>query len=321
MAKYKVLIPQDIVEEGKAYLRDRGYEIKMGKGITVEQIKEDVVDCDAILARTTPFPAEVLEAGNKLRVVGRHGVGVDNIDVKRATELGIYVTNARESICDTVAELVVGLIIALGRNMVRGDKAVRANDFEIRNRLKGIDLKGKTLGILGLGKIGQQVALKAHHGLSMNIIGYDPFLKASECPEEVVKVDDCDEIFKKSDFISVHIPSTKDTKRSIGKREFEMMKPSAYFINTARGDIVNEKELISVLDNKGIAGAGLDVFEQEPPAQDHPLYALDNVILTPHNASLTTECMIRMAVTAAQGIHEVLSGQKPTYPVNDPETN
>ena len=317
MAKYTVLIPQDVAEEGKAYLRDRGYEIKMGKGITAQQMKEDVIGCDAILARTAPFPAEVLDAGDKLRVIGRHGVGVDNIDVKRATELGIVVTYAPESNCNTVAELAIGFVIALGRNIVKCDKAVRSNDFEIRNRMKGMDLKGKTLGVMGLGKIGRLVAQKAYHGLAMDVIGYDPFLKASDCPEGIVKVDEWDEMFKKSDFISLHIPSTKDTKHSIGKREFEMMKSSAYLINTARGDLLVEDEMVNALKNGKIAGAGLDVFEQEPPSHDHPLFALDNVILTPHNAALTTECMIRMAVTAAQGIDEVLSGKKPTFPINN----
>ncbi len=318
METYKVLIPQDVAEEGKAYLRDRGYEIKMGQGITAEQMKEDVVDCDAILARTAPFPAEVLKAGSKLRVIGRHGVGVDNIDVKQATEQGIVVTYTPNANCNTVAELAVGFIIALGRNIVRCDKTMRTGDFEIRNRLKGMDLEGKTLGVMGLGKIGRRVAEKAHHGLGMNVIGYDPFLKAEDCPEGVVKADDWDEMFKTADFISLHIPSTEETKHSIGKCEFEMMKPSAYLINTARGDLLVEEELVSALQNGEIGGAGLDVFEEEPPAQDHPLFALDNVILTPHNAALTTECMVRMAVTAAQGIHEVLSGQKPTYPVNNP---
>jgi D-3-phosphoglycerate dehydrogenase len=316
MAAYKVLIPQDVAEEGKAYLRERGYEIKMGSGITVDAIKQDVVDCDAILARTAPFPAEVLEAGKKLKVVARHGVGVDNIDVAKATELGIQVTNARESNSNTVAELALGFIIALGRNLVLCDKAFRAGDFEIRNRLKGIDLEGKTLGVLGMGKIGRLLAMKAHYGLSMNIIGYDPYLKAEDFPEEVKKVDDWDEIFRTADFLSVHIPSTPETKKSIGKKEFGMMKQSAYFINAARGDVVVEEELVAALQNGDIAGAGLDVFEEEPPKKDHPIFALDNVVLTPHNAALTKECMIRMATHAAQGIDEVLNGRKPTWPVN-----
>jgi D-3-phosphoglycerate dehydrogenase len=320
MAKYKVLIPQDVMEEGKEYLRERGYEIKMGSGITVEEIKKDVVDCDAILARTAPFPEEVIEAGEKLKVIGRHGVGVDNIAVKRAEELGIWVTNARESNSNTVAEYALGMILALGRNFVRGDKATRGKDWEFRNRVRGVDLEGKTLGVLGMGKIGRLVAMKAHYGLSMKVVGYDPFLAAGDFPKEVEKVDGWDEIFKSSDFLSVHIPSTPETKKSIGEKEFGMMKESAYIINAARGDVVDEAALVAALQKGTIAGAGLDVYEQEPPAEDHPLFALDNVILSPHNAALTTECMRRMALHAAQGIHEVISGGEPTWPVNKPKS-
>ncbi len=317
---YKVLIPQDVMEEGKAYLREKGYEIKMGSGITVEDIKKDVVDCDAILARTAPFPEEVLEAGGKLKVIGRHGVGVDNIAVKRAEEMGIWVTNALESNSNTVAEWALGMIMALGRNFVRGDKAVRGGDWELRNRVRGVDLEGKTLGVLGMGKIGRLVAGKAYHGLSMKVIGYDPYLKEGDFPEYVKKVEGWEEIFKSCDFLTVHIPSTPDTKKSVGAKEFELMKESAFLINGARGDVVDEDALVAALEAGKIAGAGLDVFEQEPPAKDHKLYGLENVILTPHNAALTSECMKRMALHAAQGIHEVLSGQEPTWPVNRPKT-
>lgn len=272
---YKVLIPQDIAEEGKQYLRERGYEVKMGSGVTVEEIAADVVDCDAILARTAPFPAEVLEGGEQLKVIARHGVGVDNIDVEKATELGIQVTNAVESNSNTVAELCIGFIIALGRNLVQCDRATRAGDFEFRNRVKGVDF-----------------------------------------PEHVQPVDAWDELFATSDYVTIHIPSTPKTKRSIGMREFKLMKPTGYFINAARGDVVVEEELVAALKEGIIAGAGLDVFEQEPPPADHPLFALDNVVLTPHNAALTHECMIRMALHAAQGIDEVLSGRSPTWPIN-----
>ncbi|WP_319416874.1 hydroxyacid dehydrogenase [Marispirochaeta aestuarii] len=318
MAAYKVLIPQDIMEEGKAYLRDKGYEIKMGSGITVEDIVKDVADCDAILARTAPFPAEVLEAGKKLKVIGRHGVGVDNIDVKKAEEMGIWVTNAPESNSNTVAEHALGLIIALAHNIVRSDKAFRAGDFEIRNRVKGSDLEGKVLGVLGMGKIGRLVAQKAYHGLGMKVFGYDPYLKADEFPQWVTKVDDWDEIFRSSDYLTIHIPATPKTKNSIGAKEFGLMKKSACIINAARGEVVDEPALVEALKKGEIAGAGLDVFAEEPPAKDHPFFSMDNVVVTPHNAALTTECMIRMATHAAQGIDEALNGKKPTWPVNNP---
>ncbi|MBZ4646216.1 MAG: D-3-phosphoglycerate dehydrogenase / 2-oxoglutarate reductase [Petroclostridium sp.] len=315
---FKVLIPQDITEAGKKYLLERGYEIKMGSGATVDAIKKDVEDCDAILARTAPFPAEVLKAGKKLKVIARHGVGVDNIDVKTAEELGIYVTNAPLSNANSVAEHTIGLIIACARNMVRVDKEFRNGNFEIRNQLKGMDIEGKILGLVGLGRIGTMVAKKAALGLGMKVIGYDPYITQDKVAPEIELINDWEYIFKNADFVSLHMPATEKTKGIVGKKEFEIMKPTAYLINAARGEVVNEAELIEALKTKKIAGAGLDVFEQEPPAKDNPLFELHNVILTPHNAALTQEAMDRMGLHAAIGIDEVLSGKKPSWPVNNP---
>jgi D-3-phosphoglycerate dehydrogenase len=315
---FKVLIPQDIVEEGKQYLIERGYEIKMGSGISVEILKKEVEDCDAILARTALFPAEVIRAGRKLKVIARHGVGVDNIDVDTATELGIYVTNAPLSNANSVAEHVVGLMISLARNMRRCDMELREGNFEIRNQVEGLDLEGKTLGLIGIGRIGSRVAKKAVLGLEMKVIGYDPYVTQDSVIAEVELVSDREYVFRTADFFSVHVPSTRQTKGSIGKKEFELMKPTAYLINTARGDIVSEAELIEALKERKIAGAALDVFEQEPPAKNNPLFGFNNVILTPHNAAHTKEARIRMAVHAAIGIDEVLSGKSPAWSVNNP---
>jgi len=316
---FKVLIPQDVSQVGKDYLLERGYEIKMGTGITVEQIAKDVEDCDAILARTAPFPAEVLKAGKKLKVVARHGVGVDNIDLKTAEELGIWVTNAPLSNANSVAEHTIGFIIACARNMVRCDKEFRAGNFEIRNQLNGYDLEGKTLGLIGVGRIGTMVAKKAALGLDMKVIGYDPYVTQDKVIPQIELINDWDYIFKNADFISLHMPANEKTKGIVGMKEFEMMKPTAYFINCARGEIVNEPDLIEALKNKKIAGAALDVFSSEPLPMDSPLFKLDNLIMTPHNAALTKEATMRMALHAAIGIDEVLSGKKPSWPVNNPK--
>ncbi len=314
---YKVLIPQDIAPEGKEYLLHRGYEIKMGSGITPAQIAADVVGCDAILARTANFPAQVIEAGDRLKVISRHGIGTDNIDVARATELGIWVTYAPESNAKTVAEYTIGCLVALARQFIRTDRATRAGDWEIRNRLVGEDLEGKVLGVVGLGRIGRLVARKAALGLEMKVIGHDPFLKPGQFPEEVRAVARLEELLSTADFVTLHLPATAANRGSFGEKEFKMMKKSAYFINAARGEIVDEAALFSSLHAGDIAGAALDVFSKEPPERDNPLFGLDNVLLTPHNAALTKECMIRMALHAAQGIDEVLSGRRPTWPVND----
>ena len=192
---YKVLIPQEILDEGKDWLRARGYEIKMGSGITADDIARDVVDCDAILARTAPFPARVLEAGKKLRVIGRHGIGYDNIDVARATELGIWVTNAPESNAGSVAEYAMGCIIALARNFIRSDRETRAGNWLIRDKMVGSDLEGKVLGIAGLGKIGRRLARKASLGMEMKVIGYDPYLAPEAFPEYATPVATWEELF------------------------------------------------------------------------------------------------------------------------------
>ncbi len=316
---YKVLIPQDIAQEGKDFLLARGYEIKMGSGIGEADIIRDVADCEAILARTALFPAGVFNAGKKLKVIARHGVGVDNIDVKRATELGVWVTYAPESNALTVSEYVIGAIVALARNFNRLDGELRAGNWELRNKIIGSDLAGKVLGILGLGKIGRLVARKAALGLDMEVIAYDPYVSKENYGDHARPSQSLDEVMRVSDFVTLHLPGTAATKGVVGKRELSLMKKTAFLINAARGEVVVEEELASALKDGIIAGAALDVFDPEPPGRDNPLFDLGNVLLSPHNAALTKECMIRMALHAAQGIDEVLTGRRPAWPVNEPE--
>ena len=315
---YTVLLPQDVVEEGKSFLTEKGYTIKMGKGITVSQIMEDVADCDAILARTAPFPREVIEAGKKLKVIARHGVGCDNIDVDAATEHGIWVTFTPEANASSVAEYVIGMIIALARQFLPSDKATRTGQWDMRNKLPAVDLEGKTLGLIGAGRVGTMVAKKAFFGLDMKVVVYDPFVKEIKGVPQASIAADPAVIFQQSDFVSLHIPSTSQTKAMFGKKFFDMMKPGAYLINAARGEIVNEKELYETLKEKRIAGAALDVYDPEPPLADNPLFSLDNVILSPHNAALTKEAVTRMAVGAAMGIDDVLCSRAPRWPFNKP---
>lgn len=316
---HKVLMPQEVAQEGKTYLLERGYEIKMGSGMTADAIAADVVDCDAILARTAPFPAKVLEAGRKLKVISRHGVGYDNIDVARATELGIWVTFAPESNANTVAEHAIGCIFALARNFIQLDRETRAGNFPIRDKLFGTDLAGKVLGVVGLGKIGRRVAQKASAGLDMKVIGYDPYLKPEQMAEIATPAQSMEEVFSTADIVSIHIPGGASTRGIVGRKQFALMKKTAFFINASRGDVVAEEDLIEALRKGTIAGAAIDVYAKEPPQKDNPLMGMSNVLLTPHNASQTRECMIRMALHAAQGIDEVLSGKRPTWPVNEPK--
>ncbi len=315
---YTVLLPGDIAEEGKAYLRDRGYTIRMGRGTDKASLLSDVGEVDAILFRNEAYDAQVLEAAKQVKVLSRHGVGVDNIDFRKAEELGIWVTNGPLSNANTVAEMTLAFMLALARKLILFNKAAHAGDFAIRTRDIGMGLASKTLALLGLGKVGRLVAEKAYFGFSMRVVAYDPYTKEEDFPSYVEKVDSSDAVFRAGDFVSVHIPANKNTNKSITKKQFSLMKESAYFMNLARGELVVEEDLIEALTEHRIAGAALDVLACEPFDKDNPLLTMENVLLTPHIASHTSECLATMALHAAQGIDEVLSGKKPSWPVNNP---
>ncbi|MCC8025084.1 MAG: hydroxyacid dehydrogenase [Clostridium sp.] len=314
---FKVLIPQDVAVEGKEFLIQRGYEIKMGSGAAEEDLVRDVADCDAILLRTAPATRAVLEAGRNLKIVARHGAGYNNVDLEAANELGIWVTNAPDSTTNSVAEFTMGAIIAAAKRTHLLSKAMKENNFFFKNNHKGVDLAGKTLAIIGFGRIGRAVAKKASLGLDMKIIAYDPYAKPETVPEGVTMTD-WETAFSSADFVSLHMPLTKDNRGFIGAEEFAMMKETAYFINCARGEVVNEEALIEALRSGQIAGVFTDVFNQEPPSMDNPLLTMDNATVTPHMASNTEECMMLMATQAASQIDLVLSGKEPDWPVNRP---
>ena len=313
--KHRVLIPEPVAQVGEQYLREKGYEIKQGAGITAEILKDDVMGCHAILARTARFTKEVLEAGKDLKVIARHGVGVDNIDVETATRLGIQVTNAPQSNTNSVAEHTIGLIIAIAKNLVQSDQELRCGNFAFRNQFEGIELEGKVLGIIGVGRIGRLVAAKAVAGLGMKAIGFDPYANAAQI-SGIEMLETIEDVLKAADIVTLHAPATDETVGLIEKRELEMMKRTSYLINAARGGLVNENDLARALAGGVIAGAALDVFAEEPPDALDSLFQARNVIVSPHSAALTREAKERMALHAAQGIHEVLSGKQPTWPVN-----
>jgi D-3-phosphoglycerate dehydrogenase len=223
--------------------------------------------------------------------------------------------NAKDSNKMTVAEFTIGLIIALSRNVLLYDKELRAGNWKIRQTL-GMDLEDRTLGIIGMGAIGSLVAHKAVLGLGMKVIAHKRSLAGFTPMAGVTCTQNMDEVIGSADFLSLHVPSTPETKALIGRREFGLMKPEAFLINTARGDVVDNKALYEALHEKIIAGAALDVFPGEVIGKSDPLLSLSNVILTPHAAAFTEQSVARMSLYAASGIHEVLSGRVPTRPVN-----
>lgn len=312
-----MLIPQDITQAGKDYLKKCGYEVTVLKSFSEEEICKAVPEYDAILARTAPYTRKILQSGKKLKVIARYGAGTDNIDLAAATELGIQVCNAPIANSNSVAEHTLALILACANNLVVQDKETRKGNYESRNQIKSRQISGKVLGLIGCGHIGQLVAEKAAKGFQMKVIGFDSYLPKGKIPNNINEMkDSIDDVLAESDFVSLHVPLTKETKNMIDMSSISKMKKSAFIINCARGGIINEEDLFKALKRHVIAGACLDVFDKEPVEASNPLFSLDNIIVSPHNAALSYEAMDQMGLDAAKGIGEVLNGEKPTWPVN-----
>lgn len=306
----KVAIPQDITDAGKAFLKEKGYDLLIGNGdCNAEALKTLLKDADALLARTAVFSEDVIRSASKLKVIGRHGVGVDNLPVAycKANQIPIFITPYANS--GSVAEHTLGLILACLHSIPACHAGVCSGEWDFRNRLGAVDLSGQILGIVGMGRIGCLVAKKASAGFDMKVIGYDAYIPRERFPQDVECVSTMEELLKRADVVSLHIPSTTQTKDCINKNTLALMKPSAYLINCARGDLVVENDLYTALKNGTIRGAAVDVLRKEPPDADNPLFELNNFIVTPHSAALTKGSMDCMGLHAAMGIHAVLSGQ------------
>lgn len=313
---YRVLIPEDISEKGKKFLIDHGYEIKMGRGKTEQIICEDVMDCDAILVRNTHYTRKIMNAGKKLKVIARHGTGVDNIDLEAASELGIQVVNGPAANIETVAEYTVAMMMALSCGLLNIDRETRKHNWEFRTHYKRRELFEKTVGIVGFGNIGRAVAEILMRAFNSRIIVYDAHTAEDRIPAEVRYTKELEVLLREADIITLHVPSTKETRGMMGMKQFKMMKSSGLLVNCSRGDICIEEELCAALEQGILAGAALDVYEMEPLPNDSRLINMQNVILSQHCAGLSEAAADRMALFAAQGIHEVLSGKQPTWPVN-----
>ncbi|WP_026701539.1 hydroxyacid dehydrogenase [Salibacterium aidingense] len=308
---FSVAIPQPVAEKGIQRLKEAGAEVIIPDAVSEELSVSTIRNCDAVLIRTMELSSQIIEQAPRLKIIARHGVGLDNIDVNTALKKGVYVTNVPRANINAVAEHVMGMMIAGARQFIQADQGLRKGHFSIRNQILGIELKGKTLGIVGFGNIGHLIAEKAYYGLGMKVNVYDPYLDARNIPAFVHKTEDQREIFKNADIVTLHVPYLSSTHHLVNENAFSMMKDSAILLNAARGEIVKEKALIQALKEKEIRGACLDVFEKEPPGKDHPLWELDNVFVTPHMAALTEEAMENMAVTCADAIINVMNGEEP----------
>lgn len=309
----KVLLSKSMDPEGMKILEGKVETVELSEFET-EHIKKMVSDVSGIMLRTNiQVTREIIEAAPLLKIISRTGAGVDNVDIAAASERGILVCNAPGVNSISVAEHTLALILAMAKQLKVIDEAVREGNWKIRYSSKAGDLEGKTLGLVGLGQIGSLLAEKARLAFHMNIIAYDPYIKQAE---HITLTSNIEDVFRQSDFVSIHVPHTKETHHLVGERLLGMMKSSSYLVNTSRGTVVDEKALIQALEQNHISGAALDVFEEEPPALKNPLLKMNNVITTAHTAGLNRDCERKLAIQAAQAIVDYFQDKEPEFIYN-----
>lgn len=315
----RVLLPQPIESEATSLLEKAGCEIILAPDRNPETVALLMEKAEGLILRTgIKVTRELLAYADRLEIISRTGGGFDNVDVAAATEKRIIVTSNIGVNTNSVVEHCLSLMLALSKQLPALDHAVRKDQYAIRYQNLPRDLQNKTLGLVGFGRIGSRLGHICREIFDMDVLVYDPFLPEtvkSTCCEWVEFVD-LHTLVSNADVISIHVPLTETTYHAVGQKELSLMKPNALMINTSRGPVVDESALVNALKQKRIGGAGLDVLEQEPPSADHPMLGLDNVILTPHTAALTYDCVIRMATTAAECVLDVFNGKEPPNVAN-----
>jgi D-3-phosphoglycerate dehydrogenase len=315
---FRFLLYEPMHEAGTSLLKQHG-EVIMAPALDEAALVRVVRDVDAIVIRANgKVTRTVMEAAPKLRVIGRHGVGLETVDVPAATERGIWVVNTPEANSESVAEHFVGLALMLSKRMLEADQALRAGQWKVRNEYIGRELSGKTLGVAGFGRIGRTTARICHHGFGMPVIYYDVVAAAPGVEAETratrVKLD---ELLRAADYVSLNLPLTPATRHIIGREQIRMMKPTAYLLNLGRGPLWDEGAVLEALEQQWISGAATDVFEEEPTAKDNPLFRHRRFVCTPHMAAHTDEAMRRMSLVA-EDVVAVLEGKEPQWPANRP---
>lgn len=314
-----ILLPQPIEVEAVQRLEKAGHVVVTSPDPKPETVLPLLKDAHAVILRTgIAMTRECIEAADDLRVISRTGGGFDNVDIQAATDNGVIVTSNLGVNTISVCEHVLALMLSLVKQLPGLDSAVRKGNYSIRYQNLSRDLHGKVIGLLGYGRIGHEVACACSQVFKMKVLACDPYLTegAEARQSELVTFVDKEQLCRLADVISMHVPLTEETRHMLSVEEFRLMKSDAIIINTSRGPVIDEKALVDALQNKRIGGAGLDVLVQEPPDPDNPLLKLDNVVLTPHSAALTNECVIRMATDAADRTLEVLADIKPINVAN-----
>ena len=296
--------------KAKKMLEECGFEVieyKLGRPFTFDEIKEAVHEVVAVIAGADIWNEDVFKIAPNLKVISRFGVGVDNIDLDKARQYGIKVTNAKGMNANAVAELTVGLVLGAIRNLPYLNDSLRKGNWD---RFIGRDLKGKNVGLLGFGAIAQGVA-KMLKGFDVNVYAFDKYPNLEKAKELCVYMISMEDILKRCDIVSMHLPSLKETYHIMGNKQFAAMKDGAYFINTARGALVDEKALYDALKTGKLAAAAIDVYEEEPAQTTNPLFRLDNIICTPHTAAETFETYTTVSLVTVQAIIDVINGKTP----------
>jgi D-3-phosphoglycerate dehydrogenase len=311
----KILVADPIAEEGLQSLRSHA-QVDIKTKLEPEQLKAIIGDYDALIVRSqTKVRTEVIESGKKLKVIGRAGVGTDNIDVDAATKKGIVVVNAPTGNTVAAAEHTIALMLALARNVPQANSRLKSGKWQ-REEMIGSELRNKTLGIIGLGNVGSEVAKRAQ-AFEMHVVAHDPFISKDYARNLEVDLVPMDQLLKEADFITLHVPLTAATKNLIGPKELSKLKPTARIINCARGGLIDEEAIVKAIKTGKIAGAAFDVFDKEP-VTDSPLFKEDKIIVTPHLGASTVEAQTGVAKDVAAEVLAVLQGQFSKYAVNAP---
>ncbi|HYX11971.1 MAG TPA: phosphoglycerate dehydrogenase [Candidatus Acidoferrum sp.] len=317
----RILVAEPLAAEGVELLRAH-HDVDERPGLSRDELCSTIGEYDALVVRSqVQADAELIDAGRRLVVIGRAGVGVDNVDLDAATQAGIVVVNAPTGNTIAAAEHTLALMYAIARRIAQADAAMRAGDWKhARPRLTGVELRGKTLGIIGLGKIGIAIADRAR-AMEMTILGQDPFVTAEQAALRGIELVTLEELLRRSDVVTVHVPLTRTTRGLIGARQLALIKPTAFLLNVARGGVVDEAAVAAALAEGRLSGAAVDVFENEPPFDPNPrspLLDAPNTLLTPHLGASTVEAQVRVAEEVAAQIVDVLDGRPARYAVNAP---
>jgi len=311
---WQVLLPPQIDPAGPSSIADFADCTGMDEYDSVDDALDDIARYDAVIVRVAELDREVLERAEKLKIIAKHGAGLDNVDIEAASERGIVVCNTPGVNSRSVAEHAIALLFGLRRNLHLADSHVRDGGWD-RSAYVGRELQNNTFGLMGYGAIAQEAAAIAR-GIGQEVLAYDPYVSADEIPDGIEKIDDLTELFARSDAVSIHVPLVDGTRHAVSTEQLDALGETGVVINTARGGIIDEAALVEALDDKAIGGAGLDNFEQEPPSADNPLLAHDRVLLTPHVGGVTYNALERMSRAATANVRTVYDGELPDSTVN-----